>query len=207
MLKRCTRCKKNKSVSEFHKCAEAPDGLQYRCKACSRVATSLSIAKNPQKDIIRKKQWYQENKTKILAHYATKTTERHAAAKRWALNNPVKKREQDKAAKSRRCVEAVAFERFSRRLRDRSLTLDQYHSLAEKQDFLCAVCGSEPVVKSRSSIDGFVVDHDHVTNRVRSLLCPNCNVALGMLRDNPEIARKAASYLDHHNHSRSFLVA
>lgn len=40
------------------------------------------------------------------------------------------------------------------------------------------------------------VDHDHATGSVRGILCSNCNMALGLLQDRPEIARGAAQYLE-----------
>lgn len=39
------------------------------------------------------------------------------------------------------------------------------------------------------------VDHDHETGQVRALLCRPCNIALGHLRDDPEIVRSALDYL------------
>src|SRR3990167_1332886 len=45
-------------------------------------------------------------------------------------------------------------------------------------------------------IDNFVIDHCHVTNTVRGLTCSPCNVAIGMLRDSPDRARKIAEYLE-----------
>lgn len=39
------------------------------------------------------------------------------------------------------------------------------------------------------------VDHDHVTNKARGLLCNHCNLGLGHFRDNPVALRAAASYL------------
>jgi hypothetical protein len=42
------------------------------------------------------------------------------------------------------------------------------------------------------------VDHDHETNRVRALLHDRCNRMLGCARDNPEVLRRAAAYLEEH---------
>ena len=58
----------------------------------------------------------------------------------------------------------------------------------------CAICGSLP--------DGphgvLVVDHDHMTDCVRELLCGNCNTAVGLLRDDPIRAAKLTTYLLKH---------
>lgn len=51
----------------------------------------------------------------------------------------------------------------------------------------CVVCGS----KKRISLD-----HCHRTNNNRGWLCMNCNVALGMAKDNPDTLRNLAKYLE-----------
>ncbi|MEU9115034.1 endonuclease domain-containing protein [Streptomyces sp. NPDC048483] len=38
------------------------------------------------------------------------------------------------------------------------------------------------------------VDHDHRTGKVRGVLCFNCNSGLGLLRDDPQAARRAIAY-------------
>jgi hypothetical protein len=43
------------------------------------------------------------------------------------------------------------------------------------------------------------VDHNHVTNKVRALLCDDCNVGIGTLGENPERLEAAAAYLRHHS--------
>jgi len=50
----------------------------------------------------------------------------------------------------------------------------------------CVICGSDGKL---------VVDHDHVTGKIRGMLCNHCNRGLGHFRDNPELLEFAAQYL------------
>lgn len=49
-------------------------------------------------------------------------------------------------------------------------------------------CGRGPVV----------YDHDHATKQFRSWPCKECNTAMGLAGDNPEILRKMADLIDKH---------
>lgn len=71
------------------------------------------------------------------------------------------------------------------------LTEEEYNSLFIKQQNRCAICGSEFNEKH----DG-CVDHSHVTNKVRGLLCTKCNTLLGMANDDINILKKAIHYLE-----------
>jgi hypothetical protein len=70
------------------------------------------------------------------------------------------------------------------------LTEEEYKGLFNKQENKCAICGCE----FNKNNKGFV-DHSHVTNKVRGLLCTKCNTLLGMANDNIEILEKAIKYL------------
>lgn len=71
------------------------------------------------------------------------------------------------------------------------ITQEQHDALLEAQDFRCAMCLSD-VPKGRGS---WHVDHCHATGRVRGLLCQPCNMALGLLNDNPDTLLRAVAYL------------
>ena len=43
------------------------------------------------------------------------------------------------------------------------------------------------------------VDHNHKTDRVRGLLCMNCNSALGHLNEDLTIIKKAIEYIENNN--------
>lgn len=63
---------------------------------------------------------------------------------------------------------------------------DEYERMVEAQAGRCAVCQRPTFL---------VVDHDHEDGHVRGLLCRGCNVAIGFIRDDPEVADLMAMYL------------
>lgn len=54
----------------------------------------------------------------------------------------------------------------------------------------CEICGEDGGKRSLH------FDHDHRTGVFRGWLCHHCNAALGRLRDNPDLCRRAAAYLE-----------
>lgn len=83
------------------------------------------------------------------------------------------------------------------RLREKyRISLDHFKFLLEVQNNRCALCSAP--LHSNLGRNGFVVDHSHQTGKVRGLLCRPCNNVLGQARDNPEVLRKAAIYVESH---------
>ena len=70
---------------------------------------------------------------------------------------------------------------------------DEYLELIESQDNKCAICGCDFSVEQ--NLQKACVDHDHDTGLVRGLLCRGCNMAIGLLNDNPDICLNAYMYL------------
>ena len=112
---------------------------------------------------------------------------------RWQAENPEKVRAQylrrDKDYYKKLSPEAK--KRIQLR-NDHGITLEQYFSTLAAQDYTCAICG----VKEPGGRGAFHVDHDHSTGRNRGMLCARCNLALGYFKDNPELMRKAAEYVE-----------
>ena len=69
----------------------------------------------------------------------------------------------------------------------------QYQSMLKQQDGKCALCRSEDI--GRKGAVHFCVDHNHNTGDVRGLLCHNCNVVLGKIKDSKEWLHRALQYL------------
>jgi hypothetical protein len=44
-------------------------------------------------------------------------------------------------------------------------------------------------------LKGFQIDHHHVTNLFRGLLCSGCNLGIGGLQDDPDVILAAARYV------------
>lgn len=77
------------------------------------------------------------------------------------------------------------------RLRDNfGMTWEDYKQMERKQKSKCAICGEGPTERTR-----LTVDHDHVTGKIRGLLCHRCNLVIGRMEDNPKLLTSAAAYL------------
>jgi len=76
------------------------------------------------------------------------------------------------------------------------LTVEEYDCMLSAQSGVCAICRSPETMTLRGKLKTLAVDHDHVTGKVRGLLCHACNAALGHMRDNPSTLREAALYLE-----------
>lgn len=72
------------------------------------------------------------------------------------------------------------------------LSWDAYLAMVAAQCGLCAICSKS---RGRRPLH---VDHDHVTGKVRALLCYKCNSGIGNLNDDPNLMEKAAAYLRQH---------
>ena len=68
------------------------------------------------------------------------------------------------------------------------VTPEQYKKLLEEQKGVCAICGKAPNKRR------LYVDHDHVTGRIRGLLCPACNQQLPLIEDKDRL-RASIAYL------------
>ena len=75
--------------------------------------------------------------------------------------------------------------------RDFRIRRAQYDAVAAAIGGACAICGRKCPTGKR-----LAVDHDHATGLYRGLLCSNCNTALGLFQDRPDLLRRAAEYLE-----------
>jgi len=76
------------------------------------------------------------------------------------------------------------------------LSPEEYKDLIEDSNNSCSICGISPDNLEKKWL---CVDHDHVTGKVRGLLCNKCNSAIGLLDDNPTLLTNAIKYLKEHS--------
>jgi hypothetical protein len=70
------------------------------------------------------------------------------------------------------------------------ITPQEFDALMTSQGGGCAICRKPP--RSRR----LHVDHEHVTGRIRGLLCFKCNASIGYMHDSPALLQAAISYLE-----------
>jgi hypothetical protein len=71
------------------------------------------------------------------------------------------------------------------------ISAEEFDSMLDGQGGACAICK-----KKTWPVQGKYVDHDHRGGKPRGILCYNCNVALGHLKDDISIAKSLVNYLE-----------
>jgi hypothetical protein len=74
------------------------------------------------------------------------------------------------------------------------ITLSEYNELLDKQKGLCYICESHHTSQTRR----LHIDHCHNSGKIRSLLCVNCNTALGLLKEDSNRVKKMIEYIEEH---------
>ena len=116
---------------------------------------------------------------------ANQTPEQKEKAKQWSRKWNNKKYAEDPAYRKRAQLRS--------KVRLYGLTEEGFGELLVEQGGLCALC-HEPLYGSKGRSP--VIDHDHVTGKVRGILHNNCNIAIGMLQDDAKKLLLAAEYLE-----------
>jgi hypothetical protein len=104
--------------------------------------------------------------------------DRRDAQRRWRERNPENAKKRNRDSEYRRKY---------------GISLEQYDEMLKAQQGVCAICAT-----SCDTGMNLAVDHCHVTNKVRGLLCKNCNTAIGLLKEDVENMNKAINYIKFH---------
>ena len=78
-----------------------------------------------------------------------------------------------------------------------NITLEEYNSMSEIQNNLCAICKQPETRKHKSgTVSRLAVDHCHKTGKVRGLLCWRCNSAMGSFEERDVPILNIENYLE-----------
>lgn len=94
-------------------------------------------------------------------------------------------------AKERRSV--GRYKRDKHLLHRYGLTGEDFDAMMDAQGGCCKLCGNPPEPTRRHTT--LVVDHCHLTGKVRGLLCNRCNLILGFIEQNPQALENIPDYL------------
>lgn len=72
---------------------------------------------------------------------------------------------------------------------------EDYKLLLIKQNYKCAICQKEIDKYDIDLRRKLVIDHNHITGKVRGLLCITCNTMISKCDKNSDILYKAIDYL------------
>jgi hypothetical protein len=76
-------------------------------------------------------------------------------------------------------------------LRQYGISLQDYQEMKKAQNNCCATCDRNESELKRS----LMVDHCHTSGKIRGLLCDECNLSLGKIKDNIQTLEKMILYL------------
>lgn len=76
-------------------------------------------------------------------------------------------------------------------LRNYGITIEEYNKIFIAQAGCCKICNTHQSEVKKA----FGVDHDHLTLKIRGILCDRCNLILGFANDDISILKNAIIYL------------
>ncbi len=179
-FKWCSRCEQWVNKSEFAKSPSTIDKLTSYCRRCATVLAQEHRSKNKK-----------VNKNRIFDSDGTKKC---AKCKEIKSITEFYKSNSTKDGLYHTCIKCAKAYQKPILLKQYGLTEEMYNIMGEKQDWCCAICG-----KHQDKLDKtLAVDHNHETEKVRELLCGNCNRAIGLFMEDPELLEKGANYIRKH---------
>jgi len=171
----CRKCKKEKALNEF----DINDNGHFRllCKQCM-------IEKNNPKKICKicKKEKLLEDFVKVTSRCRNERRDIcKDCARQLAKNHGVT--EERKAIVKNAKLKATY-----------GITLEQYNTMIVNQGNRCKICNKSFI--NEDKILRINIDHDHITGKIRGILCSKCNSILGYASDNITILMNAVKYLE-----------
>lgn len=178
--KTCPDCGETKTIGEFGRDRSLGDGLSFYCLACSRARNRRLYRdrRRAEGHEIRDHSWIP------TGFRWCPTCRRPKAHEAYTRNSRTPSGYGSQCKVCHNLASSAAY--FYRTHR---MTPDQVAELRAAQGDRCGICADAAPEH---------LDHDHRTGAIRQLLCQRCNQGLGLLRDDPDVLRAAAGYVERH---------
>ncbi|MEV6200788.1 endonuclease VII domain-containing protein [Streptomyces sp. NPDC051771] len=183
--KQCQGCFEVLEASSFAADRNRPDGLQTRCRKC----VSAYCAERYRRRRAAEGKAVREKVDVPPGHKLCRTRGEIKPHSEWHRRSSAP---DGLATRCKTCRKPV--DRAGHLKRKYGITEAERDQMIRDQGGLCIICLTAPAVH---------VDHCHETGRVRGVLCLNCNIGLGLLKESPERIRRAIAYLEGSRGSQS----
>ena len=198
-MKVCTKCNIEKDIKDFWLDSQKSDGLKSSCKICNysyklkhikqickfSECSNIEYGKQGICKIHYQQLWRTKYPEKValdrekIKHYRQINKEKISIKnKEWALRNKEKRK----------------INKRNWQLKQYGLTPNTFNELLKSQNNKCSIC--KLVFSDTIKLH---IDHNHKTDKIRGLLCSQCNTGIGQLRESEEIFLSAIDYLRRSN--------
>jgi hypothetical protein len=180
---KCPAHRHREAVPGQRRCQECRDYLAERYMRCNEKGVCPS---------------HVENQVVPGRKHCQKCLDSLKARKRRALDkgNCVHHRNRGAVPGTSTCASCKARVSENRLKRLYSMTQMDYMAMYKAQQGRCAICLDPRYPLGTDDVSfSLCIDHDHLTGRVRSLLCLECNVLVGHIEDNHSRLQGIADYL------------
>lgn len=149
-----------------------------RCATCKKVK---AVGQFYKKNTRTARGWYWDSRcidcrrVECKSYSKTDRTRHAERVRQWRRKNP----------------EKAKINTFKGRLKHvYGITPEQLEAMKVAQNHRCAICDRKPAK--------LLIDHNHTTGKVRSLLCPTCNTFLGWYETKADTIIAFQTYLEEH---------
>lgn len=147
-----------------------------------RAIAARKREKHREQDRERSRRYYAENRERLKAQQRVRDLRRFKERREYSRLYQVQYRDPQ-------------YHRAYKLKKLYGLSLADYERMLSEQGNVCAICGLEDTALTRNGTPRLRVDHNHVTGRIRGLLCHLCNTRVGTIEAHDWLA-KANAYLE-----------
>ena len=157
---------------EYHK------EYYQRNKEKMKADAKANYHANRDRELVRRREYYDKNKEKLNSY-----------SKEYQEIN------KDRISTQRKLYTATHRRELKhiRLIRSYGISIEEYDRMFQRQKGKCAICKAEQGNKI------LCIDHDHSTGKVRQLLCSECNLVLGKVKDSIPTLKQMITYIRKHN--------